>query len=97
MCYGYNEFITQSLDTHGIIFPLASDYSNYGIMVKAHIRKMMLKRLHRQLRETCSFHVTRYDAGRRRAVPSPSLEEDILNVVADRPESSTRAVAHHLS
>ncbi|GFW29213.1 hypothetical protein TNCV_4132872 [Trichonephila clavipes] len=54
-------------------------------------------RLHRQLRETCSFHVTRYDAGRRRAVPSPSLEEDILNVVADRPESSTRAVAHHLS
>ncbi|GFY06617.1 DUF4817 domain-containing protein [Trichonephila clavipes] len=53
--------------------------------------------LHRQLRETRSFHVTRHNAGRRRAVLSPSLKESILNVVADRPESSTRAVAHHVN
>ncbi|GFW76704.1 hypothetical protein TNCV_4944211 [Trichonephila clavipes] len=38
--------------------------------------------LHRQLRETRSFHVTRHDAGRQRAVRSPLLEESILNVVA---------------
>ncbi|GFV99753.1 hypothetical protein TNCV_5081131 [Trichonephila clavipes] len=31
----------------------------------------------------------------RRDVHSPSLEESILNFVADRLESSTRAVAHH--
>ncbi|GFV55891.1 hypothetical protein TNCV_2834631 [Trichonephila clavipes] len=37
------------------------------------------------------------DTGRRRAVHSPSLEENTLNVVADRPESSTIAVAHHVS
>ncbi|GFW30789.1 hypothetical protein TNCV_4089091 [Trichonephila clavipes] len=45
--------------------------------------------------QTRSFHVTRHDAGRRRAVTSSSLEESLLNVVTDRPESSTRAVAHH--
>ncbi|GFV57671.1 hypothetical protein TNCV_2158631 [Trichonephila clavipes] len=43
--------------------------------------------LHRQLRETRSFHVTIHDASRRRAVRSPRIEESILNVVADRPES----------
>ncbi|GFW06810.1 uncharacterized protein TNCV_3289101 [Trichonephila clavipes] len=53
--------------------------------------------LQRQHRETRSFHVNKYDAGRRRAVRSSNLEENILNIVADRPESSTRAVAHHLS
>ncbi|GFU37688.1 hypothetical protein TNCV_2480761 [Trichonephila clavipes] len=37
--------------------------------------------LHRQLGETCSFQVTRYYAGRRRAVP---IEESILNIVDDR-------------
>ncbi|GFX01022.1 hypothetical protein TNCV_4579881 [Trichonephila clavipes] len=52
--------------------------------------------LHHQFREALSLHVTRHDAGRRRAVPSSSLEESILNIVADIPESSTRAVAHHL-
>ncbi|GFS88499.1 hypothetical protein TNCV_1461391 [Trichonephila clavipes] len=40
--------------------------------------------LHRQFRETCSFHVTRHDPGRRRVVRSPSMEESLLNVVADR-------------
>ncbi|GFY26183.1 hypothetical protein TNCV_354991 [Trichonephila clavipes] len=38
-----------------------------------------------------------HDVGRLRAVRSTSLEESILNVVTDRPESSTRAVAHHVS
>ncbi|GFW00655.1 uncharacterized protein TNCV_2284011 [Trichonephila clavipes] len=57
----------------------------------------IFKRLHHQLRETRLFHVTRHDAGQRRAVRSSSLEESTLNAVADRPESSTRAVAHHLS
>ncbi|GFW06212.1 uncharacterized protein TNCV_36871 [Trichonephila clavipes] len=54
----------------------------------------MHQRLHRQVHETRSFHITRHDAGRQRAVRSPSLES-ILNVVAVRPQSSTRAVAHH--
>ncbi|GFW91578.1 hypothetical protein TNCV_4499981 [Trichonephila clavipes] len=48
--------------------------------------------LHRQVLETDLFHVSR-----RRAVQSPSLEESILNAVADRPKSSTRAMSHHLS
>ncbi|GFY17566.1 hypothetical protein TNCV_3519211 [Trichonephila clavipes] len=39
---------------------------------------------------------SRYDASRRKVVSSPCLESSILKVVADRPESSTRAVAHHL-
>ncbi|GFS73170.1 uncharacterized protein TNCV_687201 [Trichonephila clavipes] len=46
----------------------------------------IFQRLHRQLCETRSFDVTRHDAGRRRAVRRPRLEESILNVVADRPE-----------
>ncbi|GFV11102.1 uncharacterized protein TNCV_2718461 [Trichonephila clavipes] len=57
----------------------------------------ILQRLHRQLREMRSFHVTRHDAGRKRAVRSSIRGESILNVVAVRPESSTRAVAHHIS
>ncbi|GFV25061.1 hypothetical protein TNCV_885271 [Trichonephila clavipes] len=52
--------------------------------------------LHRQIRETRSFHVTRLDAGRRRAVPNPRLKESILNVVDDRSESSTKAVTYHV-
>ncbi|GFW39404.1 hypothetical protein TNCV_1833871 [Trichonephila clavipes] len=48
-----------------------------------------LRMYHAQkLRDTRSFHATRHDAGRRRIVPIPSLEESILNVVAYRPESS---------
>ncbi|GFW13784.1 hypothetical protein TNCV_1670001 [Trichonephila clavipes] len=54
-------------------------------------------RLHRQLLKTLSIHFTRHDAGGRGAVPSPSLEASILNVVADRLESSTRVVAYHVS
>ncbi|GFY23935.1 hypothetical protein TNCV_4896161 [Trichonephila clavipes] len=38
-------------------------------------------------------HVTRHDAGRRRGIPSSRLEESILDVVVDRPESSRRTVA----
>ncbi|GFT92862.1 hypothetical protein TNCV_740311 [Trichonephila clavipes] len=49
----------------------------------------IFQRLHRRLRETRSFHVTRCDVGRRTAARSPSLEESILNVVADRPVSKT--------
>ncbi|GFW74099.1 uncharacterized protein TNCV_4176451 [Trichonephila clavipes] len=55
------------------------------------------QRLHRQLRETRSFLVTRHDTGRRKAVHCSSQEESILNIVADRPGSSTRAVAYQLS
>ncbi|GFV52471.1 uncharacterized protein TNCV_4707721 [Trichonephila clavipes] len=51
--------------------------------------------LPRQLLETHSFDVTKQDAGRRKAVRTPSLEESILRVVAVRPESSTRADAHN--
>ncbi|GFV80077.1 hypothetical protein TNCV_1476401 [Trichonephila clavipes] len=43
------------------------------------------------------YHIIRHDADRRRAVCSPSLEKGILNVVADRPESSTTAVAHYIN
>ncbi|GFX58160.1 uncharacterized protein TNCV_4049181 [Trichonephila clavipes] len=53
--------------------------------------------LHSQLRETRLFQVTRHDAGWRRTIRSSSLKEIILNVVADRPQSSTRAVAHLVS
>ncbi|GFY06162.1 hypothetical protein TNCV_3108411 [Trichonephila clavipes] len=42
------------------------------------------QRFHPQLRETHSFHAMRYDAGQRRPVFSLSLEEGILNVMADR-------------
>ncbi|GFS52950.1 hypothetical protein TNCV_330971 [Trichonephila clavipes] len=57
----------------------------------------IFQRFNRQLRETRSFLVIRHDAGRRRTVFSTSLEESILNVVADRPESSIRVVAHLVS
>ncbi|GFW53749.1 uncharacterized protein TNCV_3938431 [Trichonephila clavipes] len=55
----------------------------------------IIQRLHHQLRETLSFHIDRYDASRRRAVPSLSLEESLLVFVADRTESSTRVDAYH--
>ncbi|GFV72474.1 hypothetical protein TNCV_1069061 [Trichonephila clavipes] len=45
---------------------------------------------------TMSDSSTKHDAGRQRPVSSPSLKESILNVMAVRPESSTRAVAHHV-
>ncbi|GFW30616.1 hypothetical protein TNCV_455541 [Trichonephila clavipes] len=45
-------------------------------------KQRIFQRLLRQLREVRSFHVTRHDDGRRRAVRSPSLEESISNVVA---------------
>ncbi|GFT27524.1 hypothetical protein TNCV_1276131 [Trichonephila clavipes] len=60
-------------------------------------RENVFQRLHHHLPKTRSFLVTGHNAGLRRAVSSSSLEESILNVVADRPESSTRAVAHHVS
>ncbi|GFS57346.1 uncharacterized protein TNCV_492081 [Trichonephila clavipes] len=40
---------------------------------------------------------TRYDAGQRKVVRSPSLEGSTLNVMADRPESNTSVVVHPLS
>ncbi|GFT01368.1 uncharacterized protein TNCV_3214991 [Trichonephila clavipes] len=54
--------------------------------------------LHRQLHETHLFYVTRHEACQLRAVVecSPSLEKSILSIVADRPESKTRAVVHHV-
>ncbi|GFS71098.1 uncharacterized protein TNCV_5049031 [Trichonephila clavipes] len=47
--------------------------------------------------KTDLFHFSRHDASRLRALRSPSLEEIILNVVADKPETSTRAVAHRVT
>ncbi|GFX64293.1 uncharacterized protein TNCV_1500171 [Trichonephila clavipes] len=46
-----------------------------------------------------SRFVPHHDTGRRKAVRAlcMSLKESILKVVADRPESSTRAVAHRVS
>ncbi|GFT85423.1 hypothetical protein TNCV_497791 [Trichonephila clavipes] len=41
----------------------------------------IFQQVHRQLRETHSFHVTRHDVGRQRAVRSPVLEESVLNNV----------------
>ncbi|GFU56797.1 hypothetical protein TNCV_4041991 [Trichonephila clavipes] len=37
-----------------------------------------------------------YDACRRRPIRSPTPEENFLNIVGDRLESRTRAVAHHV-
>ncbi|GFU85768.1 DUF4817 domain-containing protein [Trichonephila clavipes] len=56
----------------------------------------VFQRLYRRLCETRSFLVIRHDSGRQRAVRSPSLDESFFNVMADRPKSSTRAVAHHV-
>ncbi|GFV30161.1 hypothetical protein TNCV_96381 [Trichonephila clavipes] len=53
----------------------------------------MYGRVNGDCRATLRIH----DAGRQRAVRSPSLDESILNVVAVRPESRTSAVAHHAS
>ncbi|GFS86369.1 hypothetical protein TNCV_1681231 [Trichonephila clavipes] len=53
-------------------------------------------RFHHLFRETRSFHVTRDDADRRKAVRSPGLK-GLLNPMEDRPESSTRAFSHHVS
>ncbi|GFU52883.1 hypothetical protein TNCV_1142021 [Trichonephila clavipes] len=44
----------------------------------------IFQRLHCQLCETRSFYVTRHNARQQRAVRSPSMEESILNVVADK-------------
>ncbi|GFV66136.1 uncharacterized protein TNCV_2900621 [Trichonephila clavipes] len=57
----------------------------------------IFQRLHRQLCETRSFHITRHDSSRRRAVCCPGLKESVLNIVADEPDSSTRALAHHVN
>ena len=50
--------------------------------------------LHRQLNETGSIHVAGYEDGRQIAVLSPSLVECILNIVIDKPKSSTKVVIH---
>ncbi|GFY12562.1 hypothetical protein TNCV_2447531 [Trichonephila clavipes] len=55
------------------------------------------KSFHRLYIETRLFHVTRHDAGQRKAVVNSSLEESFLNFVADRQKSSTRYVTHHIS
>ena len=55
------------------------------------------QRLHRQLNDTGSNHLTRHEAGRKRVVRSASLEKSILNTVGDRPESRTIAVIHQAS
>ncbi|GFU79959.1 hypothetical protein TNCV_578391 [Trichonephila clavipes] len=64
--------------THSFLMP---DHRNFQL-------------LYRQIHEIRSFHVTSHGSGRQRAVRSPRLEESILNVVIDRPESSTRTIAH---
>ena len=53
--------------------------------------------LHYQLSETGSFYLTRHEASEQRTVHSPSLEESILNTVANRPKFSARAVVHQVS
>ncbi|GFV36407.1 hypothetical protein TNCV_2234541 [Trichonephila clavipes] len=50
--------------------------------------------LHGHLRDRRSFHLTRHDEDRRKVTRGPSLEESILNVVDNRPESSKRDVVH---
>lgn len=47
----------------------------------------IFQRLRRQLCETGYFHVSRYEAGWRRAVLSPSLDENILNFAANEESS----------
>ena len=53
----------------------------------------IFQRLHHLLCKTGAFNVNRHEAGRLRAVRTPRLKESILNIVAERPESSTRTVA----
>lgn len=54
------------------------------------------QRLHCHLLERGSFHVTRNEAGLKDLYAVQSLEEIILNFVANRPESCSRAVAHNV-
>ncbi|GFS83334.1 hypothetical protein TNCV_600681 [Trichonephila clavipes] len=54
------------------------------------------QRLHRQFRETPSFHFSRDDGGRLKAEHNPILEASISSVVADRPVSNTRDDAHYV-
>ncbi|GFX22114.1 hypothetical protein TNCV_3054701 [Trichonephila clavipes] len=61
----------------------------YGCIMRSFmcvIDEFRISEFFSKFRETRSFHVTRYDAGGRRAVRSPNLEEIILNVAADRLE-----------
>ncbi|GFT11832.1 hypothetical protein TNCV_1923571 [Trichonephila clavipes] len=62
------------------------------VALRMHPDHRIFQRLHHLFREARSFHVARNDVGGRRAAGSLSLEESILNVVADRPGSSTRAL-----
>ncbi|GFT53160.1 hypothetical protein TNCV_4232761 [Trichonephila clavipes] len=52
----------------------------------------IFQRLHRQLHETRSFYVTRYDE---KSCTQPKPGKKYLER-GDRPESGTRAVAHHV-
>ena len=54
----------------------------------------IFQRLHRQLSETVLFNLAIHEASRPRSVHNPSLKGRILNIMADRTESSTRAVVH---
>ncbi|GFW62297.1 hypothetical protein TNCV_913091 [Trichonephila clavipes] len=73
---------------------LCFEYTTHRLLIDDH---RIFQRLHRQLPETDSSHVTKHDTRRQRAIRNPSLEESILSVTADIPLSSTRAVAHHVS
>ncbi|GBN61003.1 hypothetical protein AVEN_129828-1, partial [Araneus ventricosus] len=54
------------------------------------------ERLHRQLCEIGSFLASRSDAGRAKTDGALVVEEAILDMVADQPSTSTRAVARQL-
>ncbi|GFX12008.1 hypothetical protein TNCV_2997921 [Trichonephila clavipes] len=70
-----------------------SQFPNRRILVHR-----IFQRLHHQLRETRLFHVTSQRWSTKSCTQSkPECILSILNVVYDRPESSTRSVAHHVS
>ncbi|GFX18364.1 hypothetical protein TNCV_4306651 [Trichonephila clavipes] len=52
----------------------------------------IFQRVNGELHEIRSFHVTRQDAGQRRAVSIPSLDKSILNVLADRPKNCSSSI-----
>ncbi|GBM06328.1 hypothetical protein AVEN_121372-1 [Araneus ventricosus] len=54
------------------------------------------ERLHRQLCETGSSFASRSDVGRAKTDGALVVEEAILDMVADQPSTSTRAVAKQL-
>lgn len=53
-------------------------------------------RLHQRLRENGTFKKRTYDCGRHREVRTPALEEAVIQIIEEQPETSTRKISLQL-